>query len=86
MDPDTYTEIYNDILPKKYVTASFKKQWAMNLMKYQNLNLPRRAVQRNQLFSAAENEMSNIEETLQDKYELPPDFFTGNYGDESLLQ
>ena len=77
LDPDTYTEIYNDILLKKYVTASFKKQWAMNLMKYQNLNLPG-GVQFNgdQLFSA-ENEMSNIEETLQDKYELPPDFFTG---------
>ncbi len=78
LDPDTYTEIYNDILLKKYVTASFKKQWAMNLMKYQNFNLPG-GVQFNadQLFSSAENDMSNIEETLQDKYELPPDFFTG---------
>ena len=78
LNPDTYTEIYNDILLKKYVTASFKKQWAMNLMKYQNFNLPG-GVQFNadQLFSSAENDMSNIEETLQDKYELPPDFFTG---------
>ena len=78
LDPDNYTEIYNDILLKRYVTASFKKQWAMNLMKYQNFNLPG-GVQFNadQLFSSAENDMSNIEETLQDKYELPPDFFTG---------
>ena len=40
LDPDTYTEIYNDILLKKYVVASFRKQWGMNLIKYQNINLP----------------------------------------------
>jgi len=27
--------------------------------------------------SSANEEMNQIEETLQDKYELPPDFFTG---------
>lgn len=78
INPETYTEVYDDILLKRYVTASFKKQWAMNLMKYQNISLPG-GVQFNadQLFSSATDEMEKIEETLQDKYELPPDFFTG---------
>ena len=78
LDPDTYTEIYNDILLKKYVVASFKKQWGMNLSKYQNISLPG-GVQFNadQLMSSANEEMNQIEATLQDKYELPPDFFTG---------
>ena len=78
LHPDNYTEIYNDILLKKYVTASFKKQWGMNLSKYQNISLPG-GVQFNadQLMSSANEEMNQIEETLQDKYELPPDFFTG---------
>jgi hypothetical protein len=50
----------------------------MNLMKYQNINLPG-GVQFNadQLMSMADQEMNQIEEQLQDKYELPPDFCIG---------
>lgn len=78
LNPEQYTEAYNDILLKRYVTASFKKQWASNLNKYQNISLPG-GVQFNAdtLMSSAMDEMNSIEETLQDKYELPPDFFTG---------
>ena len=78
LNPDTYTEIYNDILLKKYVTAAFKKQWANNLIKYQNISLPG-GVQFNadQLLSEANSEMERIEETLQDRYELPPNFWVG---------
>ena len=78
LDPDTYTEIYNDILLKKYVTASFRKQWGMNLIKYQGINLPGNVQFDGQaLVSQGNDEMEKIEDTLQDKYELPPDFFTG---------
>ena len=78
LNPNDYPEIYNDILLKRYVTASFKKQWASNLNKYQNISLPG-GVQFNAdtLMSSAMEEMNQIEETMQDKYELPPDFFTG---------
>ena len=40
LDPNTYTDIYNDILLKKYTTAAFKYQWGMNLFKYQGIQLP----------------------------------------------
>ena len=78
LNPDTYTEIYNDILLKQYVTASFKKQWAMNLLKYQNIRLPG-GVEFNadSLLSEANSEMDRIEQTLYDKYELPPDIMMG---------
>ena len=78
LNPDTYTEIYNDILLKQYVTASFKKQWAMNLLKYQNIRLPG-GVEFNadSLLSEANTEMDRIEQTLYDKYELPPDIMMG---------
>ena len=48
------------------------------LNKYQNISLPG-GVQFNAdtLMSSAMEEMNQIEETMQDKYELPPDFFTG---------
>ena len=78
LDPDTYSEIYNDILLKRYVTASFRKQWGMNLIKYQGINLPGGVQFDGQaLLSQGNEEMEKIEDTLQDKYELPPDFFTG---------
>jgi hypothetical protein len=78
LNPDNYTEIYNDILLKRYVTASFRKQWGMNLVKYQGINLPGGVQFDGQaLISQGNDEMEKIEDTLQDKYELPPDFFTG---------
>ena len=78
LNPDTYSEIFNDILLKKYVTASFRKQWGMNLIKYQGINLPGNVQCDGQaLISQGNEEMERIEDTLQDKYELPPDFFTG---------
>ena len=78
LDAATYTEIFNDILLKKYTTAAFKYQWGTNLMKYQGINLPG-GVQFNgdQLMSQAKEEMERIEETLQDKYELPANFWVG---------
>ena len=39
LNPDTYTEIYNDRFLKKYVTALFKKQWGAN-SKYESVQLP----------------------------------------------
>ena len=78
LDPSTYTDIFNDILLKKYTTAAFKFQWGMNLYKYQGIQLPG-GVQFNgdQLMSTAKEEMERIEETLQDKYELPANFWVG---------
>ena len=34
LDPETFTDVYNDIYLKRYVTALFKKQWGVT---YQNL-------------------------------------------------
>ena len=78
IDPDAYTEAYDDILLKRYVTASFRKQWGMNLIKYQGINLPGNVqFDAQALVSQGNEEMERIEDSLQDKYELPPDFFTG---------
>lgn len=40
VDPEVYTEVYNDLWLTKYCTALFKKQWGQNLSKYQGLVLP----------------------------------------------
>jgi len=78
LNPNTYTEIYNDILLKKYVTASFKQQWGQNLSKYQNVTLPGGLSYNGaDIYSQATQEMDKIEEELSNKYELPPDFMVG---------
>jgi len=37
IDPEVYTEIYDDILLKKYYTASVKRQWGQNLSKFEGI-------------------------------------------------
>ena len=34
LDPDSYTDIYNDMYLKRYATALIKRQWGANLSKF----------------------------------------------------
>ena len=78
LNPNTYPEIFNDILLKRYVTASIKQQWGANLSKYNNVTLPGGLSYNGaEIYQQATDEMNQIEETLQDKYELPPDIMVG---------
>lgn len=40
IDPETYTDIYNDAWVKKYATALIKRQWGSNLSKFEGMQLP----------------------------------------------
>ena len=78
LDPNTYTEIYNDRLLKEYVTSLIKRQWGMNLSKFQNITLPGGLSYNGaELYSQGQEEITKIEEEVQLKYELPPDFMVG---------
>ena len=78
LDPNEFPEIYNNILLKKYVVSSFKQQWGQNLSKYQNVTLPGGLSYNGaEIYQQASDEMDKIEESLSNKYELPPDFFVG---------
>ncbi len=75
LDPDFFTEIYNDRLFKKYVTALIKKQWGSNLSKFAGVQLPG-GVQLNgpQIYAEAVQEVEIIEQQFYSQYELPIDF------------
>ncbi len=76
--PNTFPEIYNNILLKKYVTALIKRQWASNLSKFSNIPLPGQfTFDARDMFNDAMNELNEIESTVQSKYELPTDFMVG---------
>ena len=73
VDPDTYTDLYDDLYLKRYVTALIKRQWGQNLSKFSGtamlggvtLNGP-------ELFSAAIDEQSRLEDEIRLNYEEPP--------------
>jgi hypothetical protein len=78
LNPETYPEIYNDILLKQYVTALIKRQWAANLSKFSNIPLPGNlSFDAGSMYADATNEITRIEDTVQSKYELPVDFMVG---------
>ena len=78
IDPDTFTDVYNDMFLKRYLTALFKRQWGANLIKYQGVSLPGGiTLDGRQLFEDAMTEIREIEEQMQSRYELPIDFMVG---------
>lgn len=78
LDPETYTEIYNDVLLKRYITALVKRQWGNNLSKFEGVQLPGGVSFNGQrILDEAREEIDKIEQEVQDKYELPPDFTVG---------
>jgi hypothetical protein len=78
LDPDKYTEIYNDRLLKKYLTALIKRQWGSNMLKYDGVQLPGGITFKGQqIFQDAMAEIAAIEQEFYLTHELPVDFIMG---------
>lgn len=73
LDPADAPKLYNDWWLKKYLTALIKKQWGMNMIKFQGVQLPG-GVQLNgrQIYDDGVAEIEKLEQQLKDEYELPP--------------
>ena len=73
LDPDTYTDIYDDIYLKRYATALIKRQWGANLSKFQGIQmLGGVALNGEQIYTQAQEQIEKLEEQIQLAYELPP--------------
>lgn len=78
LDPDVYRDVYNDMFLKKYATALIKRQWGENLKKFSGVELPGGVtINADKIYEDALSEIAKIEEEMQDRFELPTDFFTG---------
>jgi hypothetical protein len=78
LNPDKFTEIYNDRLLKKYVTALIKRQWGMNMSKFTGVQLPGGVTLRGaEIVAEAQQEIALIEQQVQLEYELPINFMVG---------
>lgn len=78
LDPDTFTDVYNDGFLKRYATALIKQQWGVNLKKFEGVQLPGGVTLNGQkIFDEATDELNQLREEVKTTYQLPVDFFVG---------
>jgi hypothetical protein len=78
LDPDSNTSIYNDLWLKEYATALIKRQWGMNLLKFDGVQLPGGVLLNGrQLYDDATADIDRLRERIRSEFELPADFFMG---------
>jgi hypothetical protein len=73
LNPEEWTQVYNDSFVKRYATALMKRQWGQNLIKYNNVQLPGGiTLNGRQIWEDGENEVNQLEADMPLKYTLPP--------------
>ena len=73
LDPATYADVWDDIFLKKYATQLIKMQWGANLSKFQGIQmLGGVALNGEQIYTQAQEQIEKLEEQIQLAYELPP--------------
>ena len=78
LDPDEFTQVYNDPFVKKYLVALMKKQWGQNLIKFRGTKLPG-GIELNgrEIYDEGVRELDAIKSVMSTEYELPPLDFIG---------
>lgn len=78
VDPDVYTDVYNDRLLKKLLTAYLKRQWGTNMKKFEGMTLPG-GIKMNgqQIYNEAVQEIAEIEDVIRKSHEEPPMWILG---------
>lgn len=78
LDPNTWSDVYNDRFLKRYATALIKKQWGNNLKKFSGIQMPGGVtLNGKEIYDEAVGEIEYLENEAQSTYVEPPDFFVG---------
>ena len=78
LDPDVYTDVYNDMILKRYVTALFKKQWGANLSKFNGVTmLGGVTLNGQQIFSEALVDVQKLEDEIRKSFEMSQPLMIG---------
>lgn len=74
MDPNNYSEVWNDSFVKPYLTALMKRQWGYNISnKFRGLKLPGGVeLDGRTLVEDAQREIDSLMDKMSSTYELPP--------------
>lgn len=77
IDPDA-SSVYNDRWLKQYAAALIKRQWGENLMKHGQIQMIGGiTVNGESIFQQAMDEITKLEDQLNDQFQEPTDFFVG---------
>ena len=73
LDPDSFTQVYNDSFVKKYLTALIKRKWGQNLIKFRGVKLPG-GIELNgrEIYDDAQRELDQLKQVMLLENELPP--------------
>lgn len=77
LDPTQWPKVWNEPWLKRYVTAQFKKQWAVNIKKFTGIQLPGGVtLDGDKLYLEATSEIRELEDEMQNK-SAPLNFMMG---------
>jgi len=72
INPDTYTDMYNDRWLQRYTTALIKKQWGENLKKFEGISMPGGVSFNGQkIYDEAVDDIQAMESEMISSYSLP---------------
>ncbi len=72
VDPETYTDVWNDRWLLRYSTALFKRQWGMNISKFAGIQLPGNiTLDGTRILLEAQEELRTLEQEMISSYSLP---------------
>ena len=73
LNPASFSGVFNDSFLKRYLTATIKKQWGQNLIKFQGVKLPC-GIELNgrQLYDDGDRDIEAILSKMSTDYEMPP--------------
>jgi len=78
IDPETYADVYNDRILKELATCLIRRQFGEVLRKFGGVQLPGGlTLNGDQIYNQAVEELKQIESTLQDRFEIPPEMMMG---------
>jgi hypothetical protein len=78
IDPENFSDVYNDRIVKKLATALIRRQYGENLMKFGGISLPGGVTLNGQtIYTEAVREIEKLEAEFQLSFEEPPQFILG---------
>ena len=73
LDPEEWSQVYDDSFLKRYATALMKRMWGQNLIKYNNVQLPGGiTLNGRQIWEDGNTEVKDLEARMLTDYSLPP--------------
>ena len=78
IDPESYTDIFDDIYLKRYATALIKRHWGANLSKFNGVTMLGGVTMNGEtIYTQAQEELEKLEEQIQLSFETPIDYMVG---------